>query len=201
MVRIQTDLGAGSGFIIGSDGLVLTNNHVIRDAETITIFLEDGTRYIGKVQGRDLLRDLAVVNIEASNLPKLQMGDVSRVSLGSEVAVVGYPLGVTGLTVTEGSASGIKYDAGSNITLIQTNSTINPGNSGGPMFNLQGQVIGVVAGRITGGGVESAAATDSDSPAGQPRADESPDEAADSCPWTTQRFWPLMRPNISVTKS
>ena len=155
VVRIQTNLGAGSGFIIGSDGLVLTNNHVISDAETITIFLEDGTRYIGKVQGRDLLRDLAVVKIEASNLPTLEMGDVSRVSLGSEVVVVvGYPLGVTGLTVTEGSASGIKYDAGSNITLIQTDSTINPGNSGGPMFNLQGQVIGVVAGRITGGGVE-----------------------------------------------
>ena len=154
VVRIATDLGAGSGFFIDPDGLILTNNHVISDAETITIFLADGTRYTGTVRGRDLVRDLAVVKIDADDLPTLELGDVGQITLGSDVMVVGFPLGLTGLTTSSGSASSVKYDAGRNITLIQTDSTINPGNSGGPLLNMQGQVIGVVTSKITGGEIE-----------------------------------------------
>ncbi len=122
----------------------MTNNHVVVDAETITVFFEDGTRYTATVQGRDLVRDLAVVKIEAIDLPTAELGDVSSVSLGSDVLAIGYPLGHTGLTLTKGSASGIKFDSGSNVIYVQTDANINPGNSGGPLLNLQGQVIGVV---------------------------------------------------------
>ena len=93
VVRITTDLGeAGSGFIFDSHGLILTNNHVIVNAETINIFLEDGTKYVGTVQGRDLVRDLAVVKIKASDLPLLELGDLGRAPLGADLMAIGYPL-------------------------------------------------------------------------------------------------------------
>ena len=144
VVRIDTRLGAASGFIIDPGGLILTNNHVVVDAEEITVFIEDGTRYTGTVQGRDLVRDLAVIKIEASDLPAVGFGDVSSVSLGSGVLAIGYPLGNSGLTLTRGSVSGIKFNPGSNIIYIQTDATMNEGGSGAPLFNLQGEVIGVV---------------------------------------------------------
>ncbi len=150
VVRIKTDEGGGSGFIIDPNGLILTANHVITDAKTITVFLEDGTSYTARIHGRDLIRDLAVLKIEASNLPTLELGDVSRVSIGSEVLVAGYPLGLAGFTVTKGVASSLKYDAGTNTWLVQTDSTINPGNSGGPLLNSRGQVIGVISFEISG---------------------------------------------------
>ena len=148
VVRIETDLNAGSGFVFDADGLILTNNHVISGADRITVFLEDGTRFSGTIRGRDLVRDLAVIEIEATGLPSLDLGDVSRAPTGSDVMTLGFPLGLTGLTVTTGTASGIKYDAGRNITFVQTDATINPGNSGGPMFNNGGEVIGVVTSLI-----------------------------------------------------
>lgn len=155
VVRIETDLGTkGTGFIVESEGVVLTNNHVIKDARTITVFLEDGTRYDGKLLGRDLIRDLALVKIEASELSALELGDVIRSAVGSDVLVIGYPLGVTGLTTTQGEVSSIKYDDGRNVTYVQTDSTINPGNSGGPLLNMQGQVIGMVTSKITGDEIE-----------------------------------------------
>ena len=154
VVRIETDLGFGSGFIIDSDGLILTNNHVILDAKKIMVFLEDGTEYTGTVLGRDMIRDLALIEIEAKDLHTLELGDVSRVQLGSEAIVVGYPLGLTGLTVTKGSAASVKYDAGRNIIFVQTDSTVNPGNSGGPLLNMQGQVIGVIVSKIVGGTID-----------------------------------------------
>lgn len=85
VVRIETDLGAGSGFIFDADGLILTNNHVISGAERVTVFLEDGTRFVGTVKGRDLVRDLAVIEIGATDLPSLPLGDVSRAPIGSDL--------------------------------------------------------------------------------------------------------------------
>ena len=84
VVRIETDIGSGSGFIIAPNGLILTNNHVVRDARVITIFLEDGTRYFGTIQGRDMVRDLAIVSINAGDLPSLKLGDLGQVDLGTE---------------------------------------------------------------------------------------------------------------------
>ena len=154
VVRIETDLGSGSGFVIEPDGLILTNNHVVVDADEITVFSEDGTSYVGTVVGRDLVRDLAVVDIDAQDLSWLQIADINSLSLGSEVVVMGYPLGSSDLSVTRGLASAFKDDTGSNITRVQTDSSINPGNSGGPLLNLQGEVVGVVTSKLVGANIE-----------------------------------------------
>lgn len=154
VVRIETDLGSGSGFVIDPNGLILTNNHLISDAEEITVYVEDSNSYSGTVEARDMVRDLAVVRIDATDLPYLEIGDLSRVGLGQQVVVLGYPLGVDSITVTSGFISAIQFDSGRNITWVQTDSAINPGNSGGPLLSLQGQVIGVVSAKIVGFGIE-----------------------------------------------
>ena len=154
VVRVETDLGSGSGFIIDPDGLLLTNNHVVSDAEKITVYLDDGTSYKGVIKARDLVRDLALVRIGATGLPYLEMGDLSTVRLGQQVIVLGYPLGGENVAVTSGLISATEFDSGRNITWVQTDSAINPGNSGGPMLNLQGQVIGVVTAKMVGVAVE-----------------------------------------------
>ena len=138
-------MGSGSGFIIEPNGLILTNNHVICDAEEITVYLHDGTEYTGTVEARDLVHDLALVKIRAIGLPCLELADNCQVSLGEQVIVLGYPLEADKVTVTSGLVSAIEFDSGRNIIWVQTDSAINPGNSGGPMLNLQGQVVGVVS--------------------------------------------------------
>ncbi len=154
VVRVETDLGSGSGFIIGPDGYIMTNNHVISDVGEITVYLDVGTSYEATVYARDLVRDLAIIKIDAAELPVLNMGDLSTVSLGQQIVVLGYPLGAETITVTSGFASATDFDPGRNILWIQTDSAINPGNSGGPILNLQGEVIGVVSAKIVGLGVE-----------------------------------------------
>ncbi len=154
VVRIETDLVSGSGFIIDSNGLILTNNHVISDAEEITVYLEDGTSYSGTIEARDLVRDLAVIEIKAGGLPYLELGDLSQVGLGQQVVVLGYPLKAGSIAVTSGLVSAIEFDSGRNITWVQTDSAINPGNSGGPLLNLRGQVIGIVSAKLVGFGIE-----------------------------------------------
>jgi S1-C subfamily serine protease/Tol biopolymer transport system component/streptogramin lyase len=154
VVRIKTNRGSGSGFIIGSDGIILTNNHVIQDAQKITVFLGDGSDYPGTVLGRDMVRDLAKIKIEASDLPVLAFGDLSNVSQGQQIVVLGFPLGNTSLSVTSGFVSSILFDPGRNMRFIQTDSDINSGNSGGPLLNLQGQVVGVVSSRVVGTNIE-----------------------------------------------
>ena len=104
--------------------------------------------------GRDLIRDLALVKIAADNLKTLGLGDVSRVLLGSDLMALGYPLGVTGLTTTVGKTSSIKYDPSRNVAYVQTDTNINPGNSGGPLVDMQGNVIGVVTSKIVSDVVE-----------------------------------------------
>ena len=155
VVRIETDLGSGSGIIFDPGGFILTNNHVITDASEITVFLVDGTSHTGTVQGRDLVRDLAVVKIEASGLPTLEIGDISQVSLGQQVLVLGFPLGSENIIVTSGLLSSTDVDSGRNILWLQTDSAINPGNSGGPLLNLQGQVIGVVTAKFVDVSIEN----------------------------------------------
>ncbi len=153
-VRIETELGSGSGFIIDSGGIILTNNHVISDAEEVTVYLADGTSYTGTVEARDLVHDIAVVKIDAENLAYLEMAELGSVNLGQQVIVLGYPLGKENVSVTSGLFSTTEYDIGRNIIWIQTDSAINPGNSGGPMLNLQGQVIGMVSAKLVGISVE-----------------------------------------------
>ena len=154
VARIKTDRGSGSGFIIDPDGLILTNNHVIRDTENITVIPRDGREFEGTVRGRDLVRDLAVVTIEASDLPRLVLGDIGHLRLGKEVLVVGYPLNSEELNITRGLVSAIKHDPGRNLRLIQTDFAVNPGNRGGPMVNRQGEVVAIVTSKIASVRVE-----------------------------------------------
>lgn len=140
-----TRQGTGSGFIIRKDGLILTNNHVIEDAQQITVTLSNKRRYKAKVLGRDSKTDLAVLKIDAkASLPVAVLGDSNAVRVGDWVMAIGNPFGLTN-TVTSGivSAKGRMIGSGPYDDFIQTDAPINPGNSGGPLFNLQGQVIGI----------------------------------------------------------
>ena len=146
-------VGAGSGFIVSSDGLIMTNKHVVEDEEAAyTVVTSDGRRYEGRVLARDPLNDLAVIKIDAKDLPTLQLGDSNEVVLGQRVVAIGNTLGELSNTVTTGVVSGIgrTISAGDGFgqvlqldEVIQTDAAINPGNSGGPLLNLAGQVIGV----------------------------------------------------------
>uniref|UniRef100_A0A7V6CD15 DegQ family serine endoprotease n=1 Tax=Thermodesulfobacterium geofontis TaxID=1295609 RepID=A0A7V6CD15_9BACT len=137
--------GAGSGFIISSDGYVVTNNHVIQGAQKITIKLVDGRSFESKIIGTDPFSDIALLKIEASNLPTLILGDSDSIKVGEWVIAIGNPFGLSH-TVTVGVVSA-KGRSGIGISdvedFIQTDAAINPGNSGGPLLNLKGEVVGM----------------------------------------------------------
>ena len=135
----------GSGFIIDPSGLVVTNNHVIADADEITVVLEDNSRLDAKVIGRDPKTDLALLKVESSkSLPFVQFGNSDSARVGDWVIAIGNPFGL-GNTVTAGilSARGRDINAGPYDDFLQTDAPINRGNSGGPMFDMNGMVIGV----------------------------------------------------------
>ncbi len=144
----RVDRGTGSGFIFDAQGLVMTNAHVVDKADQVTVLLKDGRQFKGKVLGEDTLTDIAVIKIEASNLPTVSLGNSKALLPGEWAIAIGNPLGLDN-TVTVGiiSATG---RSGSEIGIsdrrvrfIQTDAAINPGNSGGPLLNASGQVIGV----------------------------------------------------------
>ena len=134
----------GSGFIISSDGYVLTNAHVVDSAEEITVKLTDKREYKAKVIGADRRTDVALIKIEATGLPAVRFGDPSKLRVGEWVLAIGSPFGFEN-TVTAGivSAKGRSLPQESFVPFIQTDVAINPGNSGGPLFNLRGEVIGI----------------------------------------------------------
>ncbi len=137
--------GSGSGFIIRSDGFILTNNHVVGQADDIVVTLNDKRKFKGKVWGRDSYTDLALVKIEGDNLPVATLGNTKDIRPGDFVIAIGSPLGLDH-TVTFGIISALGRSLGdlnSNLQLIQTDAAINPGNSGGPLLNIQGEVIGI----------------------------------------------------------
>lgn len=137
--------GAGSGFIIRSDGYILTNEHVVRDAQTLKVTLYGGKKYDGRVVGTDPQTDLAVVKIDEKNLPAVEMGDSSTLEPGEWVVAIGNPYGFHD-TVTAGIISALGRsleDPNQSGNLIQTDAAINPGNSGGPLVDLNGKVIGI----------------------------------------------------------
>lgn len=150
----QAQTSAGSGFLITDDGYVVTNNHVIKDASTITVTLNDGREYPATVKGTDPRTDLALLKIEEKNLPFLTFGDSDNLKIGEWVVAIGNPFGL-GATLTAGivSAKG-RQDLGiaSYEDFIQTDAAINPGNSGGALFNLQGEVVGVNTAILTRSG-------------------------------------------------
>lgn len=135
----------GSGFIISSDGLVVTNNHVIEGADEITVTLSDDTQHVAKLVGRDPKTDLALLRIDAGReLPAVPWGDSTKSRVGDWVVAIGNPFGLGG-TVTAGIISARQRDInqGPYDSFLQTDASINRGNSGGPMFNVDGEVIGV----------------------------------------------------------
>ena len=138
----EADRGVGSGFIIESNGLVLTNAHVVEGATTIYVTLTDKREFKAKLLGMDKRTDVAVVKIDARDLPKLPLGDSSRVRVGEWVLAIGSPFGLEN-TVTAGIVSAKSRDTGDYLPFIQTDVAVNPGNSGGPLLNTAGQVIGI----------------------------------------------------------
>jgi len=147
-------IGGGSGFIISSDGLILTNKHVVSDTgASYSVLTNDGKTYTAKVLARDPSQDLAVLKISASGLPTVTLGDSNSLQLGQTAIAIGNALGQFSNTVSVGVVSGLARtvtaqtpDTGAQETIsgvIQTDAAINPGNSGGPLLNLQGQVIGI----------------------------------------------------------
>ncbi|WP_022668801.1 DegQ family serine endoprotease [Desulfospira joergensenii] len=134
----------GSGFIISKDGYIVTNNHVIKDADQIKVILYDSKEYDGEIVGTDPMTDLALVKIKAKNLVPLKFGKSSKADIGSWVVAIGSPFGLE-QTVTAGiiSAKGRILGSGPYDDFIQTDASINPGNSGGPLLNLEGEVIGI----------------------------------------------------------
>jgi serine protease Do len=138
----EADRGVGSGFIIESNGLILTNAHVIEGATTIYVTLTDKREFKAKLLGMDKRTDIAVVKIEARDLPRLPLGDSSRVRVGEWVLAIGSPFGLEN-TVTAGIVSAKSRDTGDYLPFIQTDVAVNPGNSGGPLLNTAGQAIGI----------------------------------------------------------
>ncbi len=134
----------GSGFIVSSDGYILTNAHVVAQADEITVTTNDKREFKAKVIGFDRRTDVALIKIEAKDLPKVTFGDPNKIRVGEWVLAIGSPFGFEN-TVTAGivSAKGRSLPAENYVPFIQTDVAINPGNSGGPLYNLEGEVIGI----------------------------------------------------------
>ena len=134
----------GSGFIVSGDGYILTNAHVVKDADEVMVKLNDKREFKAKVIGIDLRTDVAVLKVNATNLPKVNIGNPDTIKVGEWVAAIGAPFGLENtMTVGIVSAKGRALPQENFVPFIQTDVAINPGNSGGPLFNLKGEVIGI----------------------------------------------------------
>ena len=144
----RVERGTGSGFIIKSDGLILTNAHVVDGADTVTVKMKDGREMSGKVLGADPVTDVAVVKIAASNLPTVALGNSDQLKPGEWAIAIGNPLGLdntvtVGIVSATGRTSSQVQVPDKRVSFIQTDAAINPGNSGGPLLNQRGEVIGM----------------------------------------------------------
>ena len=149
IIRGESDGGMGSGFVYSDEGYVITNQHVVRDADKVMITFLDGESYIGDVVGRDRDLDIAVVKVNPSNtyLQPIKIGDSSKLKVGEKIAAIGNPFGLSG-SMTSGIVSQmgrlLPQESGYSIPdVIQTDAAINPGNSGGPLINMKGEVVGI----------------------------------------------------------
>jgi len=134
--------GVGSGFIFSSDGLIMTNAHVVDGADEVLVTLTDKREFKAKILGSDKRSDVALVKMEATGLPAIKVGDVGRLRVGEWVMAIGSPFGLEN-TVTAGIVSAKQRDTGDFLPFIQTDVAINPGNSGGPLINMRGEVVGI----------------------------------------------------------
>lgn len=156
--RPFTQQGAGSGWIIDKDGLIVTNNHVAEGAQSITVTMDDGRTFPASIVGTDALADLAVLKVNATDLPAIKIGDSSKLRVGEWVLTIGNALGM-GITAKEGIVSrlgvSLQVSEGQPLSdLIETSAAINPGNSGGPLINMSGEVVGITSAKLSAVGVE-----------------------------------------------
>lgn len=138
----QVQRGVGSGFIVSDDGYVMTNAHVVEGADEVTVTLTDRREFKAKVLGADARSDVAVLKVDARNLPSLRIGDSNKIRVGEWVIAIGSPFNLEN-TVTAGIISAKARDTGEYLPLIQSDVAVNPGNSGGPLINMRGEVIGI----------------------------------------------------------
>ena len=151
--QTATGTSSGSGFILTSDGYVVTNYHVIENATAITVTTHDGTEYPATVKGSDSNNDVAVLKVEATDLPPVTLGSSDDLVTGDMVVAIGNPLGTLSATQTVGYVSGKNREVTTDntvINMIQTDAVINPGNSGGPLFNMRGEVVGITTAKYSG---------------------------------------------------
>ena len=149
VLRSESEGGMGSGFVYSEDGYIITNQHVVKEAQKVTVTFLDGEAYIGDVIGRDRDLDIAVVKVNPSNtyIQPIKIGDSSKLKVGEKIAAIGNPFGLSG-SMTSGIVSQIgrllPQESGYSIPdVIQTDAAINPGNSGGPLINMKGEVVGI----------------------------------------------------------
>ena len=155
---------SGSGFIITSDGYILTNYHVISGSKTVTVATYDHNTYDAKVIGYDASNDIAVIKIDAENLKPVTLGDSDTLRVGESVYAIGNPLGELTFSLTGGIVSAlsrnVQTEAGTSMSLIQTDCAINSGNSGGALFNTRGEVIGITNAKYSSSGMSNEAEID-----------------------------------------
>jgi S1-C subfamily serine protease len=156
------EINSGSGFIVDKNGLILTNKHIVQydDKTEYTVITNDNKKYPAKILSRDPINDIAILKIEAKNLPIIPLGESSKIKLGQTVLTIGNALGIFKNTVSRGIISGLFrsiYASGDKIIpsqelhgLIQTDAAINPGNSGGPLIDLSGKAIGINSAMVSG---------------------------------------------------
>ena len=160
----STSAAAGSGFILTEDGYILTNEHVIEDANTITVTMYDGTKYPATLIGYDVSNDIAVLKIDAKGLTPVTLGSSDALEVGDEVIAIGNPLGELTFSLTKGNVSALNravtLSSGVTMTLIQTDAAINSGNSGGALFNMYGEVVGITNAKYSSRGSSSEASID-----------------------------------------
>lgn len=149
--------GAGSGVIVKKDGYIVTNNHVVADANSVSVRLHNGNNYSAQIVGTDAQNDIAVIKIDAKGLKAAIIGKSADLSVGDMAVAIGNPLGQLGGTATQGIISALdrKLDMeGQTLSLLQTDAAINPGNSGGGLFNGSGELVGIVDAKASGTGIE-----------------------------------------------
>lgn len=141
----EVEVASGTGFVVSADGIIVTNRHVVSETDaSYTVVFDDGTSYEAEVVGRDVTTDLALLQIDAKDLPALELADSDKAVVGQSVIAIGNTLGEYDNTVTKGIISGLSRDLGGQYSgLIQTDAAINSGNSGGPLLNLDGEVLGI----------------------------------------------------------
>ena len=149
-----TSAAAGSGFLFTGDGYILTNYHVVQDANSVTVSTYDGTKYDARIIGFDESNDVAVLKIDAEGLTPVVIGDSDNLNVGDSVVAIGNPLGELTFSLTSGTVSALDREvtmsSGISMELIQTDCAINSGNSGGALFNMHGEVVGITNAKYSG---------------------------------------------------